>query len=292
MLRRRAPSGRDVRASRLYLLSRGPILSVVRRVLSVAALVVLDVIGLALGIYLALVLRQVVTGDGDVLWSLLWREGPAEWLKFAAPITVLVFAQSGLYRQRELRPGAGWRRSPASSSSPSSCWPSGWGRASSFSTSGLIPTSVVAGAVTIGLLRAGYELPAHPLEVMSYSRSESGRPRRRGGRVHPAEELARCGAQRAHLPVGLGVVAPEAVPGFRLLGSRAELPHVLDQVRPDEVILTEADFDERTVLEVVEQAHGQGIKVRLAPDTTELLVQRGESFRTGAPLFELRPPGS
>ena len=71
------------------------------------ALVVLDVIGLALGIYLALVLRQVVTGDGDVLWSLLWREGPAEWLKFAAPITVLVFAQSGLYRQRELRPGAG-----------------------------------------------------------------------------------------------------------------------------------------------------------------------------------------
>ena len=89
-------SGRDVRASRLYVLSRGPILSVVRRVLSVVALVVLDVIGLALGIYLALVLRQVVTGDGDVLWSLLWSEGPAEWLKFAAPITVLVFAQSGL----------------------------------------------------------------------------------------------------------------------------------------------------------------------------------------------------
>ena len=52
-------SGRDVRASRLYLLSRGPILSVVRRVVSVAALVVLDVVGLALGIYLALVLRQI-----------------------------------------------------------------------------------------------------------------------------------------------------------------------------------------------------------------------------------------
>ena len=51
---------------------------------------------------------------------------------------------------------------------------------------------------------------------------------------------------------------------------------MLDQVRPDEVILTEADFDERAVLEVVEQAHRQGIKVRLAPDTTELLVQRGE----------------
>jgi exopolysaccharide biosynthesis polyprenyl glycosylphosphotransferase len=66
---------------------------------------------------------------------------------------------------------------------------------------------------------------------------------------------------------------------------------VLETVKPDEVILTEADFDERTVLEVVEQAHSQGIKVRLAPDTTELLVQRGEYVPgQGAPLFELRPP--
>ena len=51
---------------------------------------------------------------------------------------------------------------------------------------------------------------------------------------------------------------------------------MLEDVRPDEVILSEADFEERTVLEIVEQAHRQGIKVRLAPDTTELLVQRGE----------------
>jgi len=89
----------------------------------------------------------------------------------------------------------------------------------------------------------------------------------------------------------VGVVAPASVPGFRLLGSRAELASVLDTVRPDEVILTEADFDEHTVLEVVEQAHRQGIKVRLAPDTTELLGQRGEYVPgQGAPLFELRPP--
>ena len=66
---------------------------------------------------------------------------------------------------------------------------------------------------------------------------------------------------------------------------------MLLDVRPDEVILSEAHYDERTVLEVVEQAHRQGIKVRLAPDTTELLVQRGEYVPGhGAPLFELRPP--
>ncbi len=281
-------SGRDVRASRLYLLSRGPILSVVRRVLSIAALVVLDVIGLALGIYVALVLRQIVTGSGEVLWSLLWREGPAEWLKFAAPVTVLVFAQSGLYRQRELRPGAG-RILAGLIVVALIVLAFGLGTGYDFSTSGLIPTSVVASAVTIGLLRAAYESAS--LEVM-----RAAGIRRRVVLVGAGESLTRLKSSLAAARSGLtyefvGVVAPEAVPGFRLLGSRAELPLVLDRVRPDEVILTEADFDERTVLEVVEQAHRQGIKVRLAPDTTELLVQRGEYVPgQGAPLFELRPP--
>jgi len=269
-------SGRDVRASRLYVLSRGPILSVVRRVLSVVALVVLDVIGLALGIYLALVLRQVVTGDGDVLWSLLWREGPAEWLKFAAPITVLVFAQSGLYRQREVRPGAG-RIVACLIVVALIVLAFGLGTGYDFSTSGLIPTSVVASAVTIGLLRAAYESAS--LEIM-----RAAGIRRRVVLVGAGESLIRLKSSLAAARSGLsyefvGVVAPEAVQGFRLLGSRAELPLVLDQVRPDEVILTEADFDERTVLEVVEQAHRQGIKVRLAPIRPSSSFSAASTFR-------------
>jgi exopolysaccharide biosynthesis polyprenyl glycosylphosphotransferase len=260
----------------------------VRRVLSVAALVVLDVAGLALGIYLALVLRQVVTGDGAVLWSLLWREGPAEWLKFAAPVTVLVFAQSGLYRQRELRPGAG-RILSSLIVVALIVLAFGIGTGYDFSTSGLIPTSVVVSAVAIGLFRAAYESAS--LEVM-----RAAGIRRRVVIVGAGESLTRLRSSLAGARSGLtyefvGVVGPEAAPGFKLLGPRAELPLVLDQVRPDEVILTESDFDERTVLEVVEQAHRQGIKVRLAPDTTELLVQRGEYVPgQGAPLFELRPP--
>jgi exopolysaccharide biosynthesis polyprenyl glycosylphosphotransferase len=285
-----APSvgDRDVRASRLYVLSRGPIVSLVRRALSVAALVVLDVVGLALGIYLALVLRQVVTGDGDVLWGLLWREGPAEWLKFAAPITVLVFAQAGLYRQRELRPGAG-RILACLIVVALIVLAFGLGTGYDFSTSGLIPTSVVVSALAIGLLRAAYESTA--LEVM-----RAAGIRRRVVLVGAGESLTRLRSSLEAARGGLtyefvGVVAPESVPGLVLLGSRAELPLVLDQVKPDEVILTEADFEERAVLEIVEQAHRQGVKVRLAPDTTELLVQRGEYVPgQGAPLFELRPP--
>jgi exopolysaccharide biosynthesis polyprenyl glycosylphosphotransferase len=283
-----AIADRDVRASRLYVLSRGPILSVVRRIVSVAALVALDVVGLAFGIYLALVIRQLVAGDGDILWGLLWREGPAEWLKFAAPITVLVFAQAGLYRQREHRPGAG-RILACLIVVALIVLAFGIGTGYDFTTSGLIPTSVLVSAVTIGLLRAAYE--SATLEVM-----RAAGVRRRVVLVGAGDSLTRLRASLESARSGLtyefvGVVAPEPVPGFRLLGSRPELPLVLEHVRPDEVILTEADFDERTVLEVVEQAHRQGIKVRLAPDTTELLVQRGEYVPgQGAPLFELRPP--
>ena len=278
----------DVRASRLYLLSRGPISTALRRVASIAALVALDVVGLALGIYLALVLRQAIAGDGDILWGLLWREGPAEWLKFVAPITILVFAQSGLYRQRELRPGAG-RILACLIVVALIVLAFGIGTGYDFTTSGLIPTSVVVSAIAVSLLRAAYESVS--LEIM-----RAVGIRRRVVLVGAGDSLSRLRTSLASARGGLsyefvGIVAPDAVSGFALLGTREELPLVLAQVRPDEVILTEADFDERTVLEVVEQAHRQGIKVRLAPDTTELLVQRGEYVPgQGAPLFELRPP--
>jgi exopolysaccharide biosynthesis polyprenyl glycosylphosphotransferase len=282
------PQREDVRASRLYILSRRPVLSVARRALSVAALVVLDVVGLALGIYAALVIRQVVVGDRDILWSLLWQEGPQEWLRWAAPITILVFAQAGLYRVREQRPGFG-RILASLIVVALIVLAFGYGTGYDFATSGLIPTAVVASAVAISTLRAAYESAA--LELMRLAGI-----RRRVVLVGEGESLARLRRSLAAARGGLsyefvGAVADEGVVGLPLLGSRAELGSILDATRPDEVILAEADFEERTVLHVVEQAHKKGIRVRLAPDTTELLVQRGEYVPgEGAPLFELRPP--
>ena len=278
----------DVRASRLYLFSRRPLLSLVRRALSIASLVLLDVVGLALGIYLALVIRELVHGDGEILWGLLWREGPQEWLKFAAPITVLVFAQAGLYRVRERRPGAG-RVLSSLIVVALIVLAFGLGTSYDFTTSGLIPTSVLVSAITISLLRAAYD--SATLELM-----RAAGIRRRVVLVGERERVAwlksSLGASRTDLAYEfVGAVADDPVPGLRLLGSRDELPRVLDEVRPAEVILAEADLDERAVLEIVDAAHRRGIGVRLAPDTTELLLQRGEYVPgQGAPLFELRPP--
>ena len=97
---------RDVRALRPYVLRRGPLRTLLRRMLGVISLAVLDSVGLALGIYLALVLRSFVYGD-PVLWSLLWRTEVDEWLPFLIPITLLVFWRAGLYAPRERRAGLG-----------------------------------------------------------------------------------------------------------------------------------------------------------------------------------------
>jgi exopolysaccharide biosynthesis polyprenyl glycosylphosphotransferase len=279
---------RDVRASRLYLLSRGGVLNFARRTLSVCSLVLLDIAGLALGIYFALVIRQVIRGDGDILWSLLWREGPREWLDFIAPLTVLVFAQAGLYRQRELRPGAG-RILSSLIVVALIVLAFGIGTDYDFATSGLIPTAVVTSAIAIGLLRVAYD--SATLELM-----RAVGVRRRVVLVGEGEGLARLRASLAAARGGLGyefvgAVATEGAGGLRRLGSREELAAVLERVQPDEIILAEAQLQEREVFEIVEQAHRQGIKVRLAPDTSQLLVQRGEYVPVpGVPLFELRPP--
>ena len=55
-----------------------------------------------------------------------------------------------------------------------------------------------------------------------------------------------------------------------------ELRAILTEHEVDELIVTDSDFTERELLELVEQAHRSGVKVRIAPKTTELLTQRAE----------------
>jgi exopolysaccharide biosynthesis polyprenyl glycosylphosphotransferase len=89
----------------------------------------------------------------------------------------------------------------------------------------------------------------------------------------------------------VGIVAssdPEL--GLPLLGSLESLATILAGDPVDELIVTD-DFKERDLLEIVENAHRRGLRVRVAPKTTELLVTRGEyTPQEGLPLFELRPP--
>src|SRR5438552_18884711 len=101
-----ATPAEDIRSARPYLFSRTTLVAVGRRLASVAALVLLDLGGLVLGIYVALIFRELYLGQWPPLWGILW-DSETEWLPFLTVITVLVFWVGGLYRRRELRAGVG-----------------------------------------------------------------------------------------------------------------------------------------------------------------------------------------
>ena len=268
---------RDVRALRPYVLQRGPLRTLLRRLLAVTTLALLDTIGLALGIYVALVLRSGVYGD-PVLWSLLWRTEVDEWLPFLIPIMLLIFWQAGLYASRERRAGLG-RVASSLLLVAAIVVAFGYGTGYDFNTTGLIPTALVLCALSIGLLRAAYDSTALELERLFHARRRALLP---GDRESNAT-LERMLSDRR------GGIAYEFVDAPVSAG--ASLAEQLAETRPDEVILNEGNVDETTVLEIVETAHRAGVRVRIAPKTTDLLIERGEYVPgQGMPLFELRPP--
>jgi exopolysaccharide biosynthesis polyprenyl glycosylphosphotransferase len=294
-VREATPSGHseapavDIRRERPYLLRPAPWSALVRRVLSILVLAALDVAGLALGLYAALVLRSFVFRE-EIFWSLLWDAGPREWLPFLAPITMLVFLQAGLYSVRERRAGPG-RVVSSLVLVAMIVLAFGFGTDYDFRTTGLFPTSVVTCAIAIGAFRTAYESAS--LEIMKLIGI-----RRRVVLVGEGEALAHLQRQLLATRGGLGVelvgaIARGAVPrGMRVLADDlADVGGVLERVHPDELLLAEADLDERTVFDIVSRAHRHGVRVKLAPSTTELLVHEGEYIPgQGIPLFDVRPP--
>ena len=268
---------RDVRALRPYVLQRRALLRFLRRALAILTLAVLDTIGLALGIYLALVLRSLLYGD-PVLWSLLWQTEVDEWLPFLIPITLLVFWQAGLYAPRERRAGVG-RAAASLVLVAAIVLAFGYGTGYDFNTTGLIPTAVVLSAVTVGLLRSAFDSAGAELQRLLHVR-------RRAILLGDGETKDHLWRILSGNRAGVSYEFVEAP-----LSPETTLADQLARLRADEVILSEGDFNEEMVLEIVETAHRVGVKVRLAPRTTELLIERGEYVPgQGMPLFELRPP--
>jgi exopolysaccharide biosynthesis polyprenyl glycosylphosphotransferase len=59
----------------------------------------------------------------------------------------------------------------------------------------------------------------------------------------------------------------------------------------DEVLITDADFPQDQAVELVDRCHRHGVRVRVAPSTMEILMDRVEFVPGQAlPLFELKPP--
>jgi exopolysaccharide biosynthesis polyprenyl glycosylphosphotransferase len=278
----------DIRSVRPYILSRATLAAAVRRLLSIAALVTLDLAGLVLGIFVALILRELYLGQWPPLWGILW-DTEIEWLPFLTVVTVLVFWVGGLYRRRELR--TGWGQIVFSLVLISVITLAfGLGTGYHFTTYGLTPTALVLTALFIGILRSSYE-------VLTRDVLRIAGTRRRTVLVGEGEQLAKLrrtlGSDRSGIRYEfLGAIAHGGDAGdLPVLGSLDAVPQILREQDVHELIVTDEGFDERELLELVEEAHRFGVKVKIAPKTTELLLQRAEYIPgEGTPLFELRPP--
>jgi exopolysaccharide biosynthesis polyprenyl glycosylphosphotransferase len=289
----RAPAGRpppeplDVRRRRPYALTRGFAQRLARGALRVGTLLAIDLTGLVLGLYLALVVRQLVRGETELLWGLLW-DGPAEWAPPIGIVLVLVFWQSGLYRSREHRHGISrviGSLAVVTVVTVALALVSGH----EFNTFGLVPTAFVTVAVVIGLMRASYE------SVTEWILQRSGVRRRvvLVGAEHRLTSLRRSlGPARDGIAYQI-VGAVRVGRGRRGNGAApiASLADVLDAGPVDEVIVETSDLADDELLEMVDIAHAHEASVLVAPHTTALLTRRAE-YVPGqkAPLFEVHPP--
>jgi exopolysaccharide biosynthesis polyprenyl glycosylphosphotransferase len=91
-------------------------------------------------------------------------------------------------------------------------------------------------------------------------------------------------------PYGFVARTPLAlVDGLRDFRSLEQLERHFDAI--DEVLIADADFPQNEAVELVDRCHQHGVRVRVAPSTMEILMERVEFIPGQAlPLFELKPP--
>src|SRR3954452_20133812 len=278
---------RDVRLKRPPLLSFVLRLETLRRAARVLSLVALDVAGIFLAIYTALAFKALVR-VGHFGWHDVYEQ-TKDIVVLATLVTLLLFAKSGLYADRGQRPGL----------------PRVIGslfqvtvvallfaviNGNEFSSYYIFYGSLVFAILYISGSRSLYE------RATGWILRAAGYQRRAvlvgtGQHIEAVAHALQDSPQKNIDVVGFVSLKPRPDNGLRSLGSLENIGEVVEQHRVDEVIIADPDFPQREAVELVDEAHRRGVRVRIAPSTMEILVHRAE-FVPGqtVPLFELKPP--
>jgi exopolysaccharide biosynthesis polyprenyl glycosylphosphotransferase len=278
---------RDVRRKRPPVLSFLLRLDTLRRIVRVGALLTIDFFAVYMAIITALWLKAGLT-VGEWHFS-AQREATAELFDFAYLVTVLLFARSGLYAARGERPGMS---RIVSSLFQVAVVALVFAVASGkdFSSYYIFYGSFFFGVIYVSLGRLSYEkVTGSLLKLAGYQRRAVlvGS----GEHIEAVGHALRDAATPTVKVVGFISLTPRPDNGLLSLGTLDELADVIHRHRVDEVIIADPDFPQQQAVEVVDVAHGQGVRVRIAPSTMELLVHRAEFVPGEAvPLFELKPP--
>ena len=259
-----------------------------RRAFSIVCLVLIDLTAVSLALYLALVAKQIYR-NGPIFWAVLWQEA-TDVLPFIVLIVGLVFAKNGLYRSRESRPGgASIVASLAFSTLIVALFALVTGR--EFNSYATFFVVFALSVVLDTALRASYDSA-----TLSLMRSLGMRRRTLlAGRAEALDELfeALSAPLGGPEPEMLGTVSdsPVLVSGLGSLGVMDDLPALVRELRPDDLVLAGAELPDSALLELADACRSTHTRLRFVPTTAELLLQRA-SFVPGqvVPLLELRPP--
>jgi exopolysaccharide biosynthesis polyprenyl glycosylphosphotransferase len=281
-----APPGVDVRRKRPPALSFLLRLETARRAARVASLMAIDLAAVFLAIFTALALKAAVLGGLD--WGNVFGQ-TKHIVSFAYLVTALLFARSALYADRAERPGL-VRIVACLFQVMVVAVIFALVNGEEFSSYYIFYGSLFFGVLYVASFRYAYEWATGAiLRAAGYQRRAVI-----VGTGEHIEAVAHALGDGGHSPinvVGFVSLQPRPDNGLRSLGSFARLPETLAAHRIDEVIIADPDFPQLKAVELVDQCHAMGVRVRIAPSTMEILVHRAE-FVPGqsVPLFELKPP--
>jgi exopolysaccharide biosynthesis polyprenyl glycosylphosphotransferase len=271
---------RDVRARKPLLLR----LQTARAVLRVATLVALDVVGVFLAIWTALEVKAVLRDKSDLTLSFHQAMDVAP---LACLITILLFARSRLYGPRAIRPGFA-RVIGSLFQVMIVALIYGVAEGGHFSSYYIFYGSLFFALIYVSAFRWAFE------EASGALLRAAGYRRRAvlvGSGPHiQAVAAALSGGKHPEMEaVGFVSLTPLPDNGLKDLGPLERLDRYFGQV--DEVLIADPDFPQSEAVELVDRCHRHGVRVRVAPSTMEILMDRVE-FVPGQtlPLFELKPP--
>ena len=273
---------RDVRAGK-PLLSGILRFDLLRGLVRIVALGALDLIGLLLAIYTALVVKAAITSPEQI--DQMWGQAK-EYFPLGGLVMLLLFARSGLYRQRSQRPG--------SSKVIASLFQVtlvllayAIVEGENFQSYYIFYGSLFFALIYVSSLRWGFE------RISGFVLRAAGYRRRAvlvgsGSNIQAVSHALR--ESREIEPYGFVARTPVfLLDGLRDFRSLEQLERHFDAI--DEVLIADADFPQEEAVELVERCHDHGVRVSVAPSTMEILMERVEFVPGQAlPLFELKPP--
>jgi exopolysaccharide biosynthesis polyprenyl glycosylphosphotransferase len=274
---------RDVRAGRPLILSGVLRFDTIRALARIAVLGALDLAGLFLAIYTALVLKAALVSPDQI--SQMWGQ-TKDYFPLGGLVMLLLFARSGLYRDRSQRPG--FTRVIASLFQTTLVvliYAEIEGEP--FQSYYIFYGSLFFALIYVSSFRWAFE------RVSGLILRAAGYRRRAvlvgsGSNIQAVAHALRD--SREIDPFGFVTRTPVALlDGLRDFRSLENLERHFDAI--DEVLITDADFPQSEAVELVDQCHQHGVRVRVAPSTMEILMDRVEFVPGQAlPLFELKPP--